>query len=425
MKNVLACGAAVLMASCAVGHAQAQSEVTIWSWGSAAPALEAVVAGFNVKHPEVKVTVEKLGYADVKSRVLAACAAGGVGLPDAFQFQNVEMELITAQFPDCAADLVPLGFDAKAQDAFPEFKLFALRDGERMLGMPWDSGPVVMFYRRDFYENAGVDPESLDTWQAFIEAGAAIQGANPGVTMINDNLNGGTENFRMIAEEQGCGYFTNDGSAISVAQPGCVAAMEVVKTLVDSDLVAAADFNQKITNLSADAVATLMGGAWMEGVIRNSAPSEQSGKWGVAIMPSIEAGGPRASNFGGSLLAIAGNSDVKNEAYDFISYALGTNEGQVAMLKDQGLVPSLVTALEDPYVAEPQAFWGDQKVWELILGRLEHIAPINGSEFFSDADQIMLTVQTAYLNGQYGSAQEAMDDAAKQIGFATGLPVAE
>ncbi|WDR06142.1 ABC transporter substrate-binding protein [Devosia rhodophyticola] len=423
MKSVIGCALATLIF--ASGAAQAQSEITVWSWGSAAPGLEATIPGFNAEHPDITVKVEKLGYSDVKSRVLAACAAGGVGLPDVFQFQNIEMELITAQFPECAADLVPLGFDAGAQSAFPEFKLFALRDEDRMLGMPWDSGPVVMFYRRDFYDKAGVDADSLTTWDDFMTAGAAIQAANPGVTMINDNLNGGTENFRMIAEEQNCGYFTNDGQAISVAEPGCVAALETVKTMVDDKLVAAADFNQKITNVTANAVATLMNGAWMEGVIRNGAPADQSGKWGVAIMPSITADGAHASNFGGSLLAIANNSDKKAAAYTFLSYALGTKAGQITMLKDQGLVPSLTSALEDPYVDEPSAFWGGQKIWKLILGRLPLISPINGSEFFSDADQVMLSVQTAYLNGQYTSAQEAMDDAAKQIGFATGLPIAQ
>lgn len=404
--------------------AMAEGEVSVWSWGSAAPGLQATVEGFNALHPDITVNIEKLGYSDVKSRVLAACAAGGTGLPDVFQFQNVEMELISAQFPDCAADLVPLGFTADKQAQFPEFKLFALRDGDRMIGMPWDSGPSMMFYRRDFYENAGVSPDDIETWDDFIEAGKKVQAANDGVIMTNDNLNGGTEFLQMISNEQGCGFFSAAGDEITVAQPGCVAALETLGKLSEEGLVTAGNFGERVQNLSAGTVATLMSGAWMEGVIRNNAPEDQSGKWGIMLMPSVTEGGSRAANYGGSLLAVAGNSDNKDNAFTFLDYALGTNEGQVAMLKDQGLVPSLVSALDDPYVQQPQAFWGDQKIWELVLGRLEVIEPMNGTSFFSDADQVLQSVQTKFLNGDYGSAQEAMDDAALQISFATGLDVA-
>ena len=45
--------------------------------------------------------------------------------------------------------------------------------------------------------------------------------------------------------------------------------------------------------------------------------------------------------------------------------------------------------------------------------------------FFGDADGVLRTVQTGYLNGDYDTAQAALDDAAQQIELVTGLPVAE
>ena len=72
-----------------------------------------------------------------------------------------------------------------------------------------------MFYRRDFYEKAGVDPETIRTWDDFIAAGTKIEEANPGVGMAQGDLNGDTEWFRMIANEQGCGYFADDAASRS------------------------------------------------------------------------------------------------------------------------------------------------------------------------------------------------------------------
>ena len=108
-----------------------------------------------------------------------------------------------------------------------------------------------------------------------------------------------------------------------------------------------------------------------------------------------------------------------------MNYALGTNEGQITMLREFGLVPSLLSALDDPFVAEPLPFWGDQPVWQVVLDRLEKIKPIRGTPFFADADEIVQVAQTAYLNGSFDSAQAALDDAANQIALVTGLPVAE
>ena len=159
--------------------------------------------------------------------------------------------------------------------------------------------------------------------------------------------------------------------------------------------------------------------------IRTGVPEEQAGQWGVYPMPSVTADGARAANLGGSALAIANASDNKEAAFAFLQYALGTNEGQVTMLKEYGLVPSLLTAVEDPYVNEAQAFWGGQAVWQDILATLPEINPSRGTPFFGDADAIMKQVQSDYLSGGYESAQAALDDAASQIELVTGLPIAQ
>ncbi|MBP1807487.1 extracellular solute-binding protein [Rubellimicrobium aerolatum] len=409
------------------GLAQAQDlsgEVSIWSWNVAASSLEAVAEGFMAQNPGVTVTVEDLGNDQVFDRMLASCAAGGGDLPDIVSVENHESEIFWAQFPDCFADLRGLGYDEELASQFPAFKRAELEPGGVAYAMPWDSGPVAMFYRRDFYEAAGVDPEAIATWDDFIAAGQKVQEANPDVTMTQADLNGDTEWFRMIANEQGCGYFSDDAQAITINQPGCVAALDTVKRIYDAGLMTAANWDEKIQSNTAGTVATQMYGGWYEGSIRSTAPEDQAGRWGVYRMPSVTAGGPRAANLGGSALAVASSSDAKEAAFAFLRYALGTNEGQVTMLREYGLVPSLLTAVDDPYAAEPLEFWGGQPVWQVILPTLPDISPSRGTPFFGDADSVLQTVQTSYLNGGYESAQAALDDAAGQVELVTGLPVA-
>ena len=425
MRNGLACAVAALATAVAGSAASAQSgEITVWSWNIAASSLKATIPGFNAKYPDVTVTVEDLGNQQVFDKTLAGCAAGGAGLPDVVSIENFEAEGFWGQFPDCFVDLKSLGYADDIAAGFPDFKRTELEADGKAFAMPWDSGPVAMFYRRDFYEKAGIDPASIKTWDDFVAAGKKIAEANPGVVMTNADFNGDSEWFRMISNEQGCGYFSSDGQSITINQPACVATLEKIKEMKDAGIITPANWPEKIQNNTAGAVATQMYGGWYEGTIRSESP-DLSGKWGVYQMPSLTADGPRAANLGGSSLAIPASSDNKEAAWAFVNYALGTNEGQVTMLKEFGLVPSLLSALDDPFVKEPHPYWGDQAVWVDILSTLDQIAPSRGTAFLGDAEGIYRATQTRYFDGGYADAKAALDDAAQQIAAATGLPIAE
>ncbi|RWE96887.1 ABC transporter substrate-binding protein [Mesorhizobium sp.] len=423
MRTILTCAALALALGSAPAFAQS-GEITIWSWNVAASSLKATIEGFSKQFPDIKVTVQDLGNQPTYDKSIAGCAAGGEGLPDIVTIENGEAENYWSQFPDCFVDLHTLGYTAEDQAKFPDFKRTELEVEDKAYAMPWDSGPVAMYYRRDFYEKAGVDPASIKTWDDFIAAGKKIQAANPGVTMTNADFNGDSEFFRMIANEQGCAYFAADGQSITVNQPGCVASMTKIKEMKDAGIISSADWSTKITNNTAGKVASQMYGGWFEGTIRTESP-DGSGKWGVYLMPSLTADGPRAANLGGSSLAITSVSNNKEAAFAYLKYSLATNEGQIAMLKGFGLVPSLISALDDPYVSEGQPYWGGQAVWKDILGTLPKVVPSRGTPFQSDAEIIVRAVQTKYLGGGYPDAKAALDDAASQIASATGLPVEE
>jgi lactose/L-arabinose transport system substrate-binding protein len=423
MRIIMTCAALAL--ALGSGPAFAQSgEITIWSWNVAASSLKSTIPSFNKQFPDVKITVEDLGNQQTFDKMLAGCAAGGVGLPDIISVENHESEIFWSQFPDCFADLKTLGYTDEIAAQFPDFKRTELEVDGKAYAMPWDSGPVTMFYRRDFYEKAGIDPATIKTWDDFIAAGKKVQEANPGVTMTQADINGDAEFFRMIANEQGCGYFSGDGQSITVNKPGCAAALETVKKLKDAGLLIAGTWDEKIQASTAGTVATHMYGGWYEGTIRSTSP-DLAGKWGVYTMPSASADGPRAANLGGSALAISASSENKEAAWAYVNYTLGTNAGQVTMLKEFGLVPSLLSALDDPYVKQEQPYWGGQKVWVDILSTLPKVKPSRGTPFFQDADKIMVANQLKYLNGEYADAKAALDEVANQITGATGLPVAE
>ena len=133
--------------------------------------------------------------------------------------------------------------------------------------------------------------------------------------MTNADFNGDSEFFRMISNEQGCGYFAADGQSITVNQPGCVDALDQ-----DQGDEGRRHHHRRPTgtkdpgNNTAGTVATQMYGGWYEGTIRTDIAGRLAGKWGVYLMPSLTADGPRAANLGGSSLAITSASKNKEAA---------------------------------------------------------------------------------------------------------------
>ena len=88
-------------------------------------------------------------------------------------------------------------------------------------------------------------------------------------------------------------------------------------------------------------------------------------------------------------------------------------------------MPALLSSIDDPYVKEPQPFWGGQPVWADMLATLPDIKPYRSTPYYTDANGIMKVVVNDYLDGHYPSAKAALDAAAHQIADASGLPIKE
>lgn len=412
-----------ILALLVLGMASAQT-LTVWVWDINKPALESTVASFQEMHPGVEVVVEDLGNQNVYDRGLAGCAAGGLDMPDVYLVENNEAQVFWAQFPDCFTDLRTLGGE-ELLPLFPDFKWAELTAGDAIYAVPYDSGPTAIFYRRDLYEQAGVDPASIETWADFAEAGTAMNATFDGNVKMGTIAKGSDDEwFRMLANQADCFYFDQAGSEITVNQPGCVQAMETMKMLWDASVLHAGGWVEQIQFIQNDAAASAFFGSWYSGTITAEAP-DQAGQWGVYLTPAQTEGGVRASNLGGSALAIPSSSENKELAYDFVVNALADEENQLEILFEYGLTPSLLSLIDDPALERPVPFFGEQPIWDTILGTLGDVPAVSGTQFFQEARNVMIVVVNDYLDGRYGSAQEALDQAARQIASSTGLPIAD
>ena len=248
------------------GMAQ-NEQLTVWVWDINKPILEATIASFQELHPGVEVSVEDVGNGNAYDRGLAGCAAGGQDMPDVYLVENNEAPVFWAQFPDCFYDLRDFGVE-ELTPLFPAFKWTELMQDGAVYAVPFDMGPTAIFYRRDLYEAAGVDPEGIETWADFLAAGQQIVEQSGGdVSIATIDKGGDDEWFRMLANEAGCFYFNNDGSAVTVNQPGCVQALETLGELYGAGILADGNWDDQLQYISNDNVASSFFCDWYGGVL--------------------------------------------------------------------------------------------------------------------------------------------------------------
>ena len=399
--------------------AEVSGEITVWSWDVAATALDRLGDEFEADHPDTTVTVVDVGYDNAYDKLSVGLQAGS-GLPDVVTIETDRAPGYINEFPTGLVDLTPVLGDDEAD--FDPFKWSAQSDPEGALKVaPWDSGTVGLFYRADYFDAAGVDQASIETWDDLVVAGETIK-AKTGHTLLSaDVATGGT--FQMLLQQQGLGLFDEAGE-IAITAPEAVEALTLLQTMNEKGLLKnVKGWDGRVTSAKDGDSAVTPEAVWWIGTLQGDAP-ELSGTYRVAELPSFEQGGARTSNNGGSGLAVPTQATNPQLAAAFVEYVLAGADQQASMMMNEGLFPSYLPALEDAYFQESQEYFGGQPVYELFAEQTAKIPAITFTTDNAEASDIVANaVVAAVLNG--ADPATALQDAADQIATATGREIAE
>lgn len=397
-----------------------KTELRIWSWDVAAKGLRDTVESFNEIYPNVTVIVEEVGTSDTYQKLTIGLNSN-TGLPDIVTVETDAFVKYPPNFPEGFVDLSPVA--AEYQKDFDPSKWSLGSFEGNILALPWDSAPGAMFYRRDLFEKAGVDANTIITWDDFITAGKAVQAANPGVKMFPMNYAKGAYVHNMIMNSQGSGTFDENGEIILGNQEN-LNSFNLQKRMLDEGLTYNADsWNTLVIATKNSEVATVPYGGWWGGTLKDQMP-EQNGKWGVIPFPAFVAGQNTANYVGGASLAIPSQSENQQLAWEFIKNALVNKDNQVMMYKKYDLFPAYLPAFEDDYFELGDPYFAGQKVGRFLSEIVPNINKNHSNEDSSEAGEYVLTAQAAVLTGNADPKTE-LDKAAQAISSATGRLIAK
>ncbi len=422
--------AAVLILS-ALPVTQAQDElsgtITIWGWTAAIrDTIEAagIVEGFQAEHPNVEVEIEYIAANDMYVNLPLALTAGE-GACDVCLVEDSHLsQMVYLGGLLDLTDRVEPYLDVMNAYRWPNAEL----DGS-YYALPWDSGPVVMYYRRDVFEAAGLasEPEEVSdlvsTWDGYLEVCRTIKEETGLFCFANNKANNYGRLYEMVLWSRGLGYYDAETGDVTVDSEENVATLEMLGQFWEEDLVSdnlewTDPWYAEFAEIQADGgapVASLVEASWMEIFLKSWIAPGTEGLWGVAYMPAWAEGDARAANDGGSAFVIPAQSQNPDAAWAFIEYALARDESQLAMFEISGFIPALETTYEDDLFHQSDSYFADQVAREVYADVLPQIpaATVYGPNYQMMNGAVSLAIQR-YAGGEV-SAAEALQDAAAEI----------
>ena len=404
--------------------------VTIWMWKAAHDTLinSGVLDEFKKIHPDVEVEVVEYAPADVYQKLPLALQAG-TGAPDISLVENSHLAQIVALggLTDMTEWVTPY------LDKMNAYKWADAKLDDKYYAMPWDSGPVVLYYRRDVFDAAGLpsDPDSVSeavaTWDDYFNVCQTIMEETGSACFSNNKANNYGRLYEMMLWQQGLGYYNAEGQ-VTVDSPENIATLEMLKKFWDANLTSDqlewtdGWYAEMAAETDAKPIATLIEAAWMGAFLKGWIAPGTEGKWGVALMPAMEAGQVRAANDGGSAFVIPEQSENKEAAWALTEFLFGNVDSQVAMFRSSDFFPSLEAAYADPVFSEPDPFFADQPVRPTYVDvvKVVPIAYVYGPNY-PEMNGFVATAIQKVATGQ-ASPADALKEAADAIRAQTGMP---
>ncbi len=144
-------------------------ELEFWGWWSSAtrmPTINKIIGDWNAKNPNIQVKYTFVPFGDLMTKYLASVAAGNP--PDVVASPEI-FTVATRANKKQAMELSSLGADALKDQFYPAFWNAVTVNG-KAYALPWVGETKYLYYNKDHFAEAGLDPEKGPVSWADLEA---------------------------------------------------------------------------------------------------------------------------------------------------------------------------------------------------------------------------------------------------------------
>lgn len=407
--------AATGLVACSDSGEAGTDTLTIWTRTDGEPYMRDLAEKFAAERDGLKVEVTALPNSDVQTKLGQAISAGDT--PDVVAIDVVKAPYFISV--DAFQDLTDKISELPYADSLLEGQLDAGTFEDRQYVMPFTADSSALFYNKDLFAKAGLDPEKApETWDEFVAAANAVS------ALGDDNVG-----YHFSAGCGGCAAFVLNpmlwaagGDFVDLESgslnpdpkfddPLTVEFIEMLRSAVDGGGITSAsqvDGGENYGGAFEGGKLGMVGSGSFQMSMFQQEPLPF--ELGVAPLPGKEAG-QFASFAGGDVLAIPTGAKNSDLAWEFLAWA--SDDAAQTTLAEGGYTPIRTDLFDEIYSSKGPEFAALAEA--TLNGRVPYTLSFNA--LFSDPNGPMVSLMQAgvFGKGDPAAAAATAQAAAEQI----------
>jgi arabinosaccharide transport system substrate-binding protein len=349
------------------------------------------IAAWNRSHPDVRDWfTDYVISPGPLARRLQSGFLSGTPVPDLAEV-NTEMiagffsgPLDAVGFTDLTDRLHQEGLDRQINA--PSFSPWT--DQGRIFGLPHDIHPVLLAYRADVVEAAGIDVTKIATWDDFVRVMSPLirtDKNNPRYLLDVWETNPGA--MEMLVLQAGGGFFDSNLHPILDSEINAHVLATIVSWVAGPHRLGmnapAFDAEGNYLFLHGNVLCTLMPD-WLSGIWMKDLPG-LGGKVKLMPLPAWTPGGLRTSVEGGTMLGIPKRATDFEKSWAFAKHLYLDPEMARNLFRTVGIVSPVKAFWNDPVYDQPNLYFCGQAVGRLYLQMAPHVPLRTSSPYLPQA----------------------------------------
>ena len=398
-------------------------ELTFWTFQAAHQAfMEDAAKRWNETYPDrpIDFKAETLGYDDLHNNLLISLQTG-TGAPD---IADIEISMYANFITGDEADipLLPLN-DVVEPDKdnliMGRFDNYA--NHGNYYGVDYHVGATCLMYNKEIFEQAGVDINSIETWDDFKEAGKVIREKTGKYIMACETTEHWT--YYPLITERGGDFFDPVTGEVTLDSDVNIETLQWLLDGLNDDIFCEmpggfCHSEEWYAYMNEGNVACIGIPLWYLNRFTDYMP-DLKGKMAVRTLPVWEKGGRNSAGLGGTGTSVTIQAKDPQLAKDFLYFAKISQEGAIATWTDLGFDPIRKDIYTDPVMTAPNRFtdYFGNEVYDVMDATADSIVALSTSNpLYPEAlTRVQKTVMFNVLHDKSQTPEEALKQAADEL----------
>jgi arabinosaccharide transport system substrate-binding protein len=391
---LLAAGSSLLVALLPV---QPRPGMELWVFDRNHARIASTVAKeWNREHPQTPVQVSLLNGPAIMTRMLT----GFYSDTPVADMIEVERTMVGQVFAGPVADVGFVDLTGRLEREHlragintPSFSPWTTRG--RIFGLPHDVHPVMLLYRADLVEAAGIDVTKIETWDDYFRLLRPLMVDLDGDGRVDRYLLNASPtslyNHEVFLLQAGGRMFDADDQPV-LDDPVNVRILARLATWYTGSRQVAAEVpigGASAIRLVRDGyVVGLLAPDWFAGSIKTSLP-DMAGKFKLMPLPAWEKGGRRTSVLGGTMLGLTKAGPNPEAAWAFAKRLYLSREGAEGLYEADRIISPVKANWKESFYDVPDPFFCGQPVGRMYIQLAPDVPLRTSSPYYPQAQQLL------------------------------------